>query len=43
MNTQIYNKDNFMEMDPMHDSNASKIEVINSALIITYDGLDQGV
>ena len=43
MNTQIYNKDNFMEMDPMHDSNASKIEVINSALIITYHGLDQGV
>lgn len=43
MNTQIYSKDNFMEMDPMHDSNASKIEVLNNTLIITYDDLDKGV
>ena len=43
MNTQMYSKDNFMEMDPMHDSNASKIQVINNTLIITYDDLDKGV
>ena len=43
MNTQIYSKDNFMEMDPMHDSNASKIQLENNILIITYDDLDKGV
>ena len=43
MNTQMYSKDNFMEMDPMHDSNASKIQVINNTLIITYNDLDKGV
>ena len=43
MNTQIHSKDNFMEMDPMHDSYASKIQLENNILIITYDDLDQGV
>ena len=43
MNTQMYSKDNFMEMDPMHDSYASKIQVINNTLIITYNDLDKGV
>ena len=43
MNTQIYSKDNFMEMDPMHDSYASKIQLENNILIIAYDDLDKGV
>ena len=40
MNTQIYSKDNFMEMDPMHDAYASKIQLENNILIITYNDID---
>ncbi len=43
MNTQMYSKENFLEMDPMHDSYASKIHVLNNTLIITYDELDKCV
>ena len=43
MNTQIYTRESFVEMDPMHDSYASKIQLKNNALIITYDDLDNGV
>ncbi len=40
MNTQIYSKGNFMEMDPMHDADASKIQLENNILIITYNDID---
>lgn len=43
MNTQVHSKDNFMEMDPMHDSYASTIQLENNILTITYDDLDKGV
>ena len=42
MNKQIYSKENFAEMEPMHDSSASKIQVLDNTLIITYDDLDKG-
>ena len=43
MNTQIYSKENFAKMDSMHDSVASKIQLVENTLIITYDNLDNGV
>ena len=43
MNSQIYSKDKFAEMDPMHDSIATNISIKNRTLIITYDNLNEGV
>ena len=40
---QIYSKDNFAEMDSMHDSIATNISIKNKTLIITYDNLNEGV
>ena len=42
MSKQTYSKENFAEMEPMHDSSASKIQVLDNTLIITYDDLDKG-
>ncbi|MBQ7378649.1 MAG: hypothetical protein IJW70_03080 [Clostridia bacterium] len=41
MTTKIFTKENFAEMDSMHDSVATHITIENRTLVITYDNLDQ--
>ena len=43
MKIDRYSKENFMTMDPMHDSYAKEIKLENNYLIIIYDKLDEGV
>ena len=41
MTTLIYSKDNFMEMDSMHDAVATKISIKDNTLMVEYDNLDK--
>ena len=41
MTTLIYSKDNFMEMDSMHDAVATKISIKDKTLTVEYDNLDK--
>ncbi len=43
MKVEEFLLDQFMHMDPMHDSYATEIKVENKCLIIIYDKLDEGV
>ena len=43
MRAQVYTKENFADMDPMHDSFATRIRFEHKTLVVTYDDLDQGV
>ena len=41
MNTQIYTKGHFMEMDSMHDYTATQISIKDNTLIVVYGKLDK--
>jgi hypothetical protein len=41
MNTQIYTKGHFMEMDSMHDYTATQISIKDNTLIVVYGELDK--
>lgn len=43
MNIQTYTKDNFFEMDPMHDCTASQILMEDNSLVVIYNDLDEDV
>lgn len=43
MKIDVYQVNNSMSMDPMHDSYADEIRIENNSLIIVYDKLDEGV
>lgn len=43
MNTQKYSKNEYMEMDSMHDALATQILLQDQTLTVVYDNLDEGV
>ncbi len=43
MTIQTYTKDEFFEMDPMHDSIASQILLEDKSLVVIYNNLDEDV
>ena len=43
MLVQTFTKENFFDMDPMHDCYVSQFSFEDKTLIITYDKLDEGI
>ena len=43
MKKEIFNKNNMLNMDPMHDSIADNFSIKDETLIINYHELDKGV
>ena len=43
MLVQTFTKENFFDMDPMHDCDISHFSIEDKTLVITYDNLDEGI